>query len=114
MTDPASRVLDRSQHKPAVNEEGPRLRLTSTARAAAMRELAPGETLRIAFAGGCGALGFRLSPVRRAYDGDRLLEVDGVRVLLDARAGDQLDGAVLDHDEEEGFKLEHPSWGLSC
>jgi Fe-S cluster assembly iron-binding protein IscA len=89
------------------------LKLTATARAAARRELSPGESLRIAFVGGCGALGYRLSRVRRAYEGDMHCEVDGVPILLDAKAAGELSGVTLDHVEEAGFLLQYPGRGAS-
>ncbi len=88
--------------------------LTPAARRAARRDLGPEEHLRIAFAGGCGAMGFRLGATRRVAEGDLRLEIDGVAVVLDRMAVRELDGAVLDHDEEGGFALDHPSWGRSC
>lgn len=88
--------------------------LTSAALQAARRDLAPGEHLRIAFAGGCGAMGFRLGATRRTAEGDLRLDLDGVAVVLDRMAARELDGAVLDHDEEDGFVIEHPAWGRSC
>ncbi len=88
--------------------------LTPAARAAARRDLGPDEHLRIAFAGGCGAMGFRLGATRRIADGDLRLERDGVAVVLDRMAARELDGAVLDHDDEDGFVLDHPAWGRSC
>ena len=88
--------------------------LTPAAREAAERDLGPGESLRIAFAGGCGAMGFRLAGTRRRNDGDLPLSVEGVPILLDRLAAAELDGATLDYDEEEGFRLAHPAWGVSC
>ncbi len=88
--------------------------LTPAALEAARRDLGPDEHLRIAFAGGCGAMGFRLAASRRAAEGDLPVELDGVRLLLDRQAVRELDGAVLDYDEDEGFVLDHPAWGLSC
>lgn len=88
--------------------------LTPAAREAAARDLGPGESLRIAFAGGCGALGFRLSATRRRNEDDLDLDLDGVPVLLDPKAVAELDGAALDYDDEEGFVLDHPAWGVAC
>jgi Fe-S cluster assembly iron-binding protein IscA len=88
--------------------------LTPAALAAAERDLPAGQALRIAFAGGCGAMGFRLSATRRIDEDDLRLEVDGVPVLLDRLAAAELDGATLDFDEDEGFLLDHPAWGVSC
>lgn len=89
------------------------LTLSPAAREALRRDLEPGERLRIAFAGGCGAPGFRLSRARRAVEDDLALEIDGVPLLLDRQAAAELSGATLDHDEMEGFLLDHPSWGRS-
>lgn len=98
----------------AMSSETPALALTPAALEAARRDLAPGESLRIAFAGGCGAMGFRIAPARRPADGDLPVPVDGVELLLDRRAVAELAGATLDYDEDEGFRLDHPAWGLSC
>lgn len=90
------------------------LHLTPSALAAAKRDLRGDQRLRIAFAGGCGAMGFRLAAVRRAAEGDRELAIDGVAVLVDRQAAAELDGAAVDYDEEEGFTLDHPAWGVQC
>lgn len=88
--------------------------LTAAATLAARRDLGGNRKLRIAFAGGCGAMGFRLAAARRAVDGDLELEVAGIPLLLDRQAAGELNGAVLDYDEDEGFQLDHPQWGVSC
>jgi Fe-S cluster assembly iron-binding protein IscA len=90
------------------------LTLSSGARQAIERDLAPGQILRIAFAGGCGALGFRLSTPRRGNDGDLTVVLPEVTIFLDRQAANELDGATLDFDDEEGFVLDHPAWGVSC
>jgi Fe-S cluster assembly iron-binding protein IscA len=90
------------------------LTLSSAARAAVERDLASGQILRIAFAGGCGALGFRLSTPRRGNDGDLTVVLPEVTIFLDRLAANELDGATLDYDEDEGFVLDHPAWGVSC
>ncbi len=90
------------------------LTLSSTAKEAIERDLAPGQILRIAFAGGCGALGFRLSTPRRGNDGDLTVVLPEVTIFLDRQAASELDGATLDFDEDEGFLLDHPAWGVSC
>ena len=91
-----------------------RLTLSDAAREAVETDLQHDKILRLAFAGGCGALGFRLSTPRRANDGDVRLDLPGATVYLDRQAVEELDGATLDYDEEEGFLLDHPSWGASC
>lgn len=91
-----------------------KLRLSNAARDAARQDLGPDRVLRVAFAGGCGALGFRLSTPRRGNDGDLRLELPEITIYLDRQAATELDGATLDYDESEGFVLDHPSWGISC
>jgi len=91
-----------------------KMTLTPAAHAAAERDLGPGHFLRIAFAGGCGAMGFRLSAARRKGEDDLPFEVDGIPIALDRKAAAELDGATLDYDEDEGFLLDHPAWGISC
>ncbi len=92
----------------------PKLSLTPAARDAAQRDLRDDEFLRIAFAGGCGAMGFRLSASRRGNEDDVQVVVEGVHVHLDRLAVRELEGAVLDFDDDEGFVLDHPRWGISC
>lgn len=82
--------------------------LTPAASEAVRTELGPHQVLRIAFAGGCGALGFSLSTPRRANQDDLAFETSGVTLYLDRQAVDELDGATLDYREDEGFFLEHP------
>ena len=88
--------------------------LSDAARNAVRKDLGPDRVLRVAFAGGCGALGFRLSTPRRGNPDDLLVELPEVTVYLDRQAAAELDGATLDYDEHDGFVLDHPSWGISC
>jgi len=90
------------------------LTLSDAARKAIRNQLEPGTVLRVAFAGGCGALGFRLSTPRRCNPGDLRLDLAEVAVYLDRQAVAELDGATVDYDADEGFVLDHPSWGISC
>ncbi len=88
--------------------------LSDAARAAVRKDLGPDRVLRVAFAGGCGALGFRLSTPRRGNPDDLRVELPEITVYLDRQAAAELDGATLDYDEYDGFVLDHPSWGMSC
>lgn len=88
--------------------------LTPAARRAAVRDLGAGEHLRISFAGGCGAPGFRLAAARWTAEDDLVLEREGVSLVLDRQAARELLGAVLDWSEDEGFVLDHERWGVSC
>jgi Fe-S cluster assembly iron-binding protein IscA len=53
--------------------------------------------LRLSFAGGCGALGYRLTPAPAAMrPGERLLSVDGLTIYADFKAAADLDGARVE------------------
>lgn len=68
-----------------------------------------GRLLRIAFTTGCGGSGYRLSYASEPTDGDRVVQLDGVRIALDDMAASRLDGAVINYDpEEDGYLLDHP------
>ncbi|HEV2721010.1 MAG TPA: hypothetical protein VG323_13390 [Thermoanaerobaculia bacterium] len=68
-----------------------------------------GRVLRIAFTTGCGGSGYRLAFADSPFDDDRVLDVDGVRVALDALAADRLDGAVITYDAgDDGYTIDHP------
>ncbi|MDX1643579.1 MAG: iron-sulfur cluster biosynthesis family protein [Thermoanaerobaculia bacterium] len=90
------------------------IRLTPAARDAVRSEIGPDQVVRIAFAGGCGALGFSLSTPRRGNADDLAVEAAGVTLYLDRQAVAELDGATLDYHPDEGFVLDHPAWGVSC
>jgi Fe-S cluster assembly iron-binding protein IscA len=68
-----------------------------------------GRLLRIAFTTGCGGSGYRLSYASEPNDGDRVVQLDGVRIALDDMSASRLDGAVINYDpEEDGYLLDHP------
>ena len=68
-----------------------------------------GRLLRIAFTTGCGGSGYRLSYASEPSDGDRVVQLDGIRVALDHMAASRLDGAVINYDAaEDGYLLDHP------
>jgi len=53
--------------------------------------------LRLSFAGGCGALGYRLTPAPvGSRVGERVLSVDGLTIYADFKAATDLDGARLE------------------
>ena len=53
--------------------------------------------LRLSFAGGCGALGYRLTPAERgARPGELVLEQDGLTIYADFKAASDLDGARIE------------------
>ena len=58
--------------------------------------------LRLSFAGGCGALGYRLTPAPAgARPGERAVEIDGLTIYADFKAASDLEGAVIDVGESE-------------
>jgi Fe-S cluster assembly iron-binding protein IscA len=58
--------------------------------------------LRLSFAGGCGALGFRLTPAALgSRQGERVIDVDGLTFYVDFKASADLDGARLELGEGE-------------
>ncbi len=74
-----------------------------------------GNFIRVAFAGGCGAFGHRISQTRRSYPGDEVGYASSqISVLLDRRAASELAGSTLDYEPEEGFVLDHPLTGRTC
>ena len=83
------------------------IRVTERAATALRDQLKDGENLRVVFAGGCGAFGYRIAVARRVYPGDQVgYSASGLRVLLDPRAAMELGGAVIDFDPEDGFVLQ--------
>jgi Fe-S cluster assembly iron-binding protein IscA len=52
--------------------------------------------LRIMFAGGCGALGYRLTAAADPMAGDEAIEVDGLTFFLDYKSRTDLDGARIE------------------
>ncbi|MCU1231035.1 MAG: iscA [Acidobacteria bacterium] len=65
--------------------------------------------LRIAFTTGCGGSGYRLSYADEPVDGDRIVELDGIRVAMDDMSAKRLEGAIIQYDaDEDGYLLDHP------
>jgi iron-sulfur cluster insertion protein len=67
--------------------------------------------------GGCSGMsyGFTLDDVQNEDDWD--LEIDGVRVLVDAMSGGYLQGAVVDYREDvygSSFTIKNPSAVTTC
>ncbi len=58
--------------------------------------------LRLSFAGGCGALGYRLTPSPpEARPGEEAVLADGLTIYADFKSALDLDGARLDIGESE-------------
>ncbi len=81
----------------------------STEAAQHLRSDLSGRVLRIAFTTGCGGSGYRLSYADSPLDGDRVVNVDSIRIALDDMSASRLDGAVIGYDpDEDGYLLDHP------
>jgi Fe-S cluster assembly iron-binding protein IscA len=58
--------------------------------------------LRLSFAGGCGALGYRLAPAPDApRAGEQVIAIDGLAIFADFKAASDLDGARIEVGETE-------------
>ncbi len=65
--------------------------------------------LRLSFAGGCGALGYRLSPAPfGARPGEHVIAVDGLTLYADFKAFSDLDGARIEvGDSPDDIQVVH-------
>jgi len=74
--------------------------------------------LRLSFAGGCGALGYRLTPAPSdPRPGERVLSVEGLTIYADFKAASDLDGARIEVGESPDDILvvhEHGVVGGMC
>jgi iron-sulfur cluster assembly protein len=97
--------------------------LTPTA-ASKVRELMAEEpdgeqlVLRIAIqGGGCSGFQYGLGFDSGAAEGDEILELEGVRVVVDPFSAPYLRGATIDFLnglQESGFKIDNPNATASC
>lgn|SRR5512143_593963 len=69
--------------------------------------------IQVGFLYGCGGAGFRVV-FTPSPQGSHLVEVDGVRIALDAESRARLDGTIIDWEagSEPGFVLRHPDAAL--
>ncbi|HEU4965739.1 MAG TPA: iron-sulfur cluster insertion protein ErpA [Bacilli bacterium] len=66
--------------------------------------------------GGCSGFSYGMA-LDKAKDNDKLLEVSGVKVVVDEMSGQYLDGAVVDYVDSlmgAGFKIENPNATSTC
>jgi Fe-S cluster assembly iron-binding protein IscA len=77
------------------------------------RQASPGLGVQIGFLYGCGGAGFRVVFTPRP-EGSHIVDVDGVRIAMDAESLARLDGALIDWEAgpEPGFVLRHPDAAL--
>ena len=100
------------------------IRLTDRA-LAKIQEIAENERLDLSDAllrvavipGGCSGLTYELGWDTTEQDGDRVLEVDGIRVVTDRRSAPYIDGTELDFSdglEGKGFHFMNPQAARTC
>ena len=67
--------------------------------------------------GGCSGLIYQLYFDERVLDGDALVDLHGVGVVLDKMSVPYLEGASIDFEdtiEKQGFTIDNPNAGSSC
>jgi iron-sulfur cluster assembly protein/iron-sulfur cluster insertion protein len=78
----------------------------------------PGLALRVAVRpGGCSGFSYEMFFDTDVADDDRLSDVAGVRVVVDASSAELLQGATLDYKDGlqgAGFAIENPNAQRSC
>ena len=84
----------------------------------ARESLAPGTGVRFAVTGGgCSGLSYAMNFEQEARDDDRVLEVEGVKIFVDAASLPYLEGTVVDYVtglHKEGFKFVNPKAARTC
>ncbi len=77
-----------------------------------------GMGLRVAVqGGGCSGFQYRLTFEDTQNENDHVLEVDGLKVYVDAMSGMYLEGANIDYVdglEGSGFKIDNPNATATC
>ena len=67
--------------------------------------------------GGCSGFQYALKLAREQEEGDHVVDVKGLKVLVDQQSMIYLDGTRIDYVETvqgEGFKFENPNVSSSC
>jgi len=76
------------------------------------------QALRVAVAGGgCSGMSYKLNFEKEPVDGDKVLEIQGVRVFMDAKSMLFLNGTVLDYTDGlngTGFVFQNPNAKSTC
>lgn len=77
-----------------------------------------GYGLRVAIqGGGCSGFQYGLTFENAERDNDNVMELDGLKVYVDAMSGMYLDGVQIDYIETlegSGFKIENPNATGTC
>ena len=93
-------------------------RAAMKARTLAERDGMPGACLRLrVIAGGCSGFSYRLGFEAEPTEGDEIIEVNGLRVLVDPASAPIVEGSTLDFDTsllEGGLKVRNPRAVHEC
>ena len=83
-----------------------------------LQENNAGLMLRIGIqGGGCSGLSYKMEFAREVEEFDRLLEFDGLKVVIDAKSLIYMNGTTIDFNAEllnGGFKFNNPMSTRSC
>jgi iron-sulfur cluster assembly accessory protein len=78
----------------------------------------PGYGLRVAIhGGGCSGFQYGLTFENQERDNDQVLDLDGLKVYVDAMSGMYLEGVKIDYVdtlEGSGFKIDNPNATGTC
>ena len=90
----------------------------ATTKIKGLLEEQPEAMLRVFVAGGgCSGLQYGMSLEEETMEGDEQFDVNGVKVIVDPRSLQYLDGAQIDYVESlmgGGFKIDNPNAKSSC
>lgn len=67
--------------------------------------------------GGCSGLSYKFKYETDSRDNDTVIEVDGVKLFVDPKSYEYLDGMILDYEEtvlEQAFRFINPNAQKSC
>ncbi len=67
--------------------------------------------------GGCSGFKYGLALAREVHDGDEIIQVDGVKVVVDPNSKEYLDGSSVDYTESvagSGFMVSNPNNWSTC
>jgi len=67
--------------------------------------------------GGCSGFQYGMSLEEEAMEGDQHVQVDGVKVIIDPRSAQYMEGANIDFVESlmgGGFKIDNPNAASTC
>jgi len=67
--------------------------------------------------GGCSGLSYKFRYDGKERPNDTVMELDGVKILVDPKSMEYLDGMTLDYEEtilEQAFRFHNPNAAKSC